>query len=78
MTQLRSRDTKAVRDLWTTLQDPEARRQRCRLRPMLGDIMVYPCPVLNPAHLVIATDRVSFPPDTRLLVSVTCRVNCLQ
>ena len=62
MTQLRSRDTnlKAVHNLWTSLQffkylchrtsDPESRCQTCRpRRPMPGVIMVYPCPVLDPA-----------------------------
>ena len=66
MSQLRSRDTKGVHYLRTSLQllkclchqtsDPEARRQTCRSQargPMSGDIMVYPCP-LDPAHLAIA------------------------
>jgi hypothetical protein len=70
MTQLRSRDsdtTKVVHNLWTYLQllkylchrtsDPEARWQTCRPRPMPGDIMVYPCPVLDPTHLAIAGVR---------------------
>jgi hypothetical protein len=65
MTGLRSRDTKVVHDLWTSLQllkylchrtsDPEARCQTCLpRRPIPGDIVVYLCPVLDPAHLAIA------------------------
>ena len=63
MIQLRSRDTKAVQDLWISLQllkylchrtsDPEPRQQTCKARPMIGDTTVYPCPVFDPAHLII-------------------------
>jgi hypothetical protein len=74
MTQLRSPDTKAVLDLWTSIQhlkylchrtsDPEAHWKTCRPFPIPGDIMVYPCPVLDPAHLAVAshefgTDRIA-------------------
>jgi hypothetical protein len=61
MTQLRSRDTKAVHDLWTPLQllkyvcrrtsDLEARWETCSPHPMPEDIMVYLCPVLDPANV---------------------------
>jgi hypothetical protein len=65
MTQLRSRDTKAVHHLWTSFQllkypchrtsDPEVYCQTCGTRCLMpGDIVVYPSPVLDPAHLAIA------------------------
>lgn len=45
--------------------NPEGRWQACRLH-CPRDIMVYPCPVLDLAHLAIGTDRIAslcLPPD---------------